>query len=191
MYSSDGLRETDEYGPLHQVTLTSTLAAGTGGTDLAAGTEVPALAAHRERRCHVDWLGGMIFWLVVVEGDRPWRARRRRIGVLLPVEAIPPRVIHPFPLSFREVEELLLQRGVIVSYETIRRWCAKFGQAYANGLRRRRPRPGDKLHLDEASSSATGSTSTCGGPSTRTATCSTSSCRTGGTRPPPGASSAA
>ncbi|MFF0291526.1 IS6 family transposase [Streptomyces sp. NPDC005262] len=54
-----------------------------------------------------------------------------------------------FPLSFREVEELMFQRGVIVSYETIRRWCAKFGQAYANGLRRRRPRPGDKWHLDE------------------------------------------
>ncbi|MCX5096517.1 IS6 family transposase [Streptomyces sp. NBC_00365] len=54
-----------------------------------------------------------------------------------------------FPLSFREVEELMLQRGVIVSYETIRRECAKFGQAYANGLRRRRPRPGDKWHLDE------------------------------------------
>ncbi|MFF2938005.1 IS6 family transposase [Streptomyces mirabilis] len=54
-----------------------------------------------------------------------------------------------FPLGFREVEELMLQRGVIVSYETVRRWCAKFGQAYANGLRRRRPRPGDKWHLDE------------------------------------------
>ncbi|MGW3661011.1 IS6 family transposase [Streptomyces sp. NPDC005151] len=54
-----------------------------------------------------------------------------------------------FPLSFREVEELMLQRGVIVSYETVRRWCAKFGQAYANGLRRRRLRPGDKWHLDE------------------------------------------
>ncbi|MGW9498924.1 IS6 family transposase [Streptomyces prasinus] len=54
-----------------------------------------------------------------------------------------------FPLSFREVEELMLERGVLVSYETIRRWCAKFGQAYADGLRRRRPRPGDKWHLDE------------------------------------------
>ena len=54
-----------------------------------------------------------------------------------------------FPLSFREVEELMLQRGVIVSYETVRRWCLKFGQAYADGLRRRRPRPGDKWHLDE------------------------------------------
>ena len=48
-----------------------------------------------------------------------------------------------FPLSFREVEELMLVRGVAVSYETIRRWCAKFGQAYANQLRRRRPRPGE------------------------------------------------
>jgi putative transposase len=43
----------------------------------------------------------------------------------------------------------MLQRGVVVSYETIRAWCAKFGQAYANGLRRRQPRPGDKWHLDE------------------------------------------
>src|SRR4029077_1284178 len=56
---------------------------------------------------------------------------------------------HRFPLSFREVEELMLVRGVIVTYETIRQWCAKFGQAYANQLRRRRPRPGDKWHLDE------------------------------------------
>ncbi|MEV7864033.1 IS6 family transposase [Streptomyces hirsutus] len=54
-----------------------------------------------------------------------------------------------FPLSFREVEDLMPGRGVLVSYETIRRWCAKFGQAYANALHRRRPRPGDKWHLDE------------------------------------------
>ncbi|MCX4784418.1 IS6 family transposase [Streptomyces sp. NBC_01264] len=54
-----------------------------------------------------------------------------------------------FPLSFREVEEMMLERGVIVSYETIRRWCLKFGQAYAKALRRRRPQPGDKWHLDE------------------------------------------
>lgn len=54
-----------------------------------------------------------------------------------------------FPLSYREVEELMLQRGVIVSYETIRRWCQKFGQAYADGLRRRRPAAGGKWHPDE------------------------------------------
>jgi putative transposase len=56
---------------------------------------------------------------------------------------------HRFPLSFREVEEMMMARGVIVSYETIRGWCHKFGQTYANGLRCRRPRPGDKWHLDE------------------------------------------
>lgn len=54
-----------------------------------------------------------------------------------------------FPLSFREVEELMLERGVVVSHETVRRWCAKFGQCYASALRRRQPRPGDKWHLDE------------------------------------------
>ena len=54
-----------------------------------------------------------------------------------------------FCLSFRDVEELLLERGVIVTYEAIRKWCRKFGQQYANQLRRRRPRPGDKWHLDE------------------------------------------
>jgi len=54
-----------------------------------------------------------------------------------------------FALSYRDVEELLAERGVIVTYETVRQWCRKFGQAYANGLRRRRPRPGDKWHLDE------------------------------------------
>lgn len=54
-----------------------------------------------------------------------------------------------FPLSLREVEEMMLERGVTVSHETIRQWTGKFGQAYANGLRRRRPRPGDTWHLDE------------------------------------------
>jgi putative transposase len=54
-----------------------------------------------------------------------------------------------FPLSFREVEELMLERGIVVSYETVRRWCAKFGQRYAGALRRRQLRPGDKWHLDE------------------------------------------
>ncbi len=54
-----------------------------------------------------------------------------------------------FALSDRDVEELLAERGVIVTDETVRQWCRKFGQAYANALRRRRPRPGDTWHLDE------------------------------------------
>ncbi|MDP9310233.1 MAG: IS6 family transposase [Chloroflexota bacterium] len=54
-----------------------------------------------------------------------------------------------FSLSFRDVEDLLAERGVVVSYETIRQWTRKFGQSYANQLRRRRPQPGDKWFLDE------------------------------------------
>jgi putative transposase len=54
-----------------------------------------------------------------------------------------------FCLSFRDVEELLCERGITVTYAAIRKWCRKFGQQYANQLRRRRPRPGDKWHLDE------------------------------------------
>ena len=54
-----------------------------------------------------------------------------------------------YGLSYRDVEELLAERGVIVTYGTVRPWCQKFGQIYANELRRRRPRPGDKWHLGE------------------------------------------
>ncbi|MFF9221789.1 IS6 family transposase [Streptomyces viridosporus] len=73
-------------------------------------------------------------------------------GHRYPVEIISHCVwlYHRFPLSFREVEELMLERGVAVSHETVRRWCAKFGQIHAHELRRRRPRPGDTRHLDKA-----------------------------------------
>ena len=54
-----------------------------------------------------------------------------------------------FCLSYRDVEELLFARGVTVTYEAIRRWCRKFGQRYARQPRRRRPKSGDKWHLDE------------------------------------------
>jgi putative transposase len=68
----------------------------------------------------------------------------------------PPEIIshgvwlyYRFTLSYRDVQELLMERGIIVSHEAIRGWCQKFGQDYANRLRRRRPRTGDKWHLDE------------------------------------------
>jgi len=54
-----------------------------------------------------------------------------------------------FPLSLRLVEEMLLERGIVVSYETIRRWGLKFGPDYTRRLRRRRPGPNDIWHLDE------------------------------------------
>ena len=58
-------------------------------------------------------------------------------------------VYHRFGLSFREVEELLAERGVTVSYEAVHLWCPKLGQAFAKRLRHRRGRPGDTWHLDE------------------------------------------
>jgi len=72
-------------------------------------------------------------------------------GFRYPVEIISHCVwlYHRFPLSLREVEEMMMERGIVVTYETIRQWCRTFGQTYANGLRRRRPRPGDTWHLDE------------------------------------------
>ena len=47
------------------------------------------------------------------------------------------------------VEEMLAARGIIVSHESVRQWALKFGQAFANQIRRRLPRTGDKWHLDE------------------------------------------
>ncbi len=68
----------------------------------------------------------------------------------------PPEIIghavwlyHRFYLSFRDTEDLLAQRGIIVSYETIRQWCRTFGPAYARILRRRQGRLGDTWYLDE------------------------------------------
>jgi len=54
-----------------------------------------------------------------------------------------------FSLSFRDVEDLLTERGIDVSYETVRRWAMKFGLTYARKLRRSRPRPDGRWHLDE------------------------------------------
>lgn len=49
-----------------------------------------------------------------------------------------------FSLSFRDIEEIMAERGVVLTYETIRQWCLKFGQVYANKLKRRHPKTGDK-----------------------------------------------
>ena len=54
-----------------------------------------------------------------------------------------------FTLSYRDVEELLAERGLDISYETVRRWVRKFGSVIARRLRERRPRPSDRWHLDE------------------------------------------
>ncbi len=54
-----------------------------------------------------------------------------------------------FPLSFRDIEDLLAERGIDVTYETVQRWCLRFGRAYAARLRRYQPRTHTRWHLDE------------------------------------------
>jgi len=72
-------------------------------------------------------------------------------GFRFPAEIIEHAVwlYHCFSLSLRDVELILAARGVVVSYESIREWGLRFGRLFANALKRRRPRPGDKWHLDE------------------------------------------
>jgi putative transposase len=54
-----------------------------------------------------------------------------------------------FPLSFRMVEDMLAYRGIFVTHKTVYEWAEKFGRDYANKIRRRTPRLGEKWHLDE------------------------------------------
>ena len=54
-----------------------------------------------------------------------------------------------FALSFRDIEELLAARGIVVTYEAVRQWCLKFGQPFTNQIRRRQGRPGDTWFFDE------------------------------------------
>ena len=78
-------------------------------------------------------------------------ARSRYHGYRFPPEIISYAIwaYHRFCLSFRDVEDLLAERGIIVSYETIRLWCQKFGPECARKLKRRQGRLGDSWHLDE------------------------------------------
>ena len=83
-----------------------------------------------------------------------WRMHRRRSPYLR--HRFPSGIIshavglyHRYCLSFRDVEDLLAERGVIVSYETTRQWCGKFGPDYARQLKRRQGRLGVSWFLDE------------------------------------------
>ena len=56
---------------------------------------------------------------------------------------------HRFTLSFRDIEELLAARAIVVSYETIRQWCKKYGNIYCNPIKKKRGQLGDTWYLDE------------------------------------------
>jgi putative transposase len=79
--------------------------------------------------------------------DCPGHVHRHRFPTEIIAHAV--WLYHRFALSFRDVEELLFERGIIVSYESIRAWVNKFGEQFAAGLRRRGQRPGRTWHLDE------------------------------------------
>jgi hypothetical protein len=81
---------------------------------------------------------------------------------------------HVFSLSLRNVELILAERGIVVSYETVRRWYKQFAASFTDRLRRRRPRPGDKWHMDEVFIRIQACSTTFGAPSIRMALCSTS-----------------
>ena len=102
-------------------------------------------------------------------------ARTRYAGYRFPAEIIGHAVwlYFRFPLGLRMVEELLAARGIIVSHETVRQWARKFGQPFANQIRRRLPRVGDKWHLDEAVLKIAGVKHGFGEPWTRPVSCST------------------
>ncbi len=74
-------------------------------------------------------------------------------GFRFPAEVIQHAVwlYHCFSLSQRDVETILAARGVVVSYESIRGWGLRFGRLFANTLKRRRPKPGDKWFMDGVS----------------------------------------
>ena len=84
--------------------------------------------------------------------------RARYTGYRFPAEIIGHAVwlYFRFPLGLRMVEELLAARGIVVSHETVRQWARKFGQPFANQIRRRLARVGDKWHLDESCSKLLG-----------------------------------
>jgi transposase-like protein len=104
--------------------------------------------------------GPVICWLGVVTGKPPGGAaallRLAMASISFARHQYPPAVIRHavwlylrFTLSYRDVEDLLAERGLDVSYETVRRWVCKFGPLFARELRRRRPRPSARWHLDE------------------------------------------
>ncbi len=72
-----------------------------------------------------------------------------------------------FPVSLQLVEEMLLERGIVVSDETTRHWGKKFGPKYARRIRRKQPSPHDVWHLDEVASTSLAGSTRSGVPSTK------------------------
>ena len=90
----------------------------------------------RVRPFHGKWPSG---YSTAMRTSKPLYHRHRFLGTIISYAV---RLYYRFRLSLRSIEELLFERGVAVTYESIRRWCAKFGPTFAQCARQARPGPG-------------------------------------------------
>ena len=137
--------------------------------------------------------------IVTLRSRRGWTGRILVVGITEPSykgHRYPSKIIDHcvwlyfrFTLSFRDIEEIMLERGVVVSYETVRRWCAKFGQPMQTGYVTDARAPATSGISTKCLSGSTVSGATCGGRSTRTASSSTCWCSPGEMLRPPSGSS--
>ncbi len=116
-------------------------------------------------------------WLDLTVSCWIWKADRMTnpyYGYRFPAEIISYCVwlYYTFPLSFREIEKMMFHRGITVTCEVIRGWRLKFAQGYANKIRKQRPKPGDKRHLNEVVIRIKGEQYISGEPSINMAWCS-------------------
>ncbi len=117
--------------------------------DIAPNTNDDAVTRYLSRYCQLEapdrWLAAPVYnTCMTTSSAASYKGHR------FPAEIIAHAVWRSFrfPLNYRQVEKILAARGIVVSYEAIRKWGRKFGQTYANALHRRRPQTGDKWHLD-------------------------------------------
>ena len=116
------------------------------GPPLGIKVRHDSIASLRTRALSRYWACGRGFAAVSVHHDQD---RLRRISLPTRNHSAGRLALCPVPLSFRDVEDLLAERGIMVSYETVRRWVKHFGPMIAADLRRRRPKPHSTWHLDE------------------------------------------
>jgi hypothetical protein len=121
--------------------------AGTRGA--SAGKEVSEVETHNYRREFLSLDGLIRYPALLGHPDLPYKGVHSNGIHTYHQPFLTPRLYLRFTLSFRDVEELLAERGLDVSYETVRSWVLKFGPIIARRLRRCRSRPSNRWHLDE------------------------------------------
>ncbi len=117
---------------------------------MLGGSEVIAAEMKRHRQLVAPACVGTLGWVVEWDDDaRLAPAYRLSVSGRDHQPCPMALALFRFALGLRMVEELLAARGIILSHKTVRQWAGKFGRQFANQIRRRLPRAGDKWHLDE------------------------------------------